>query len=78
MKRLTSALLASVIAASPLWADPVDDMLVLNGDDTLVTRTAAPAHIADAFDEVMSGWLFRGTETRAMQADDFDLSLIHI
>jgi sulfur-oxidizing protein SoxA len=23
-------------------------------------------------DEVMSGWLFRGTETRAMQADDFD------
>ena len=23
-------------------------------------------------DEVMSGWLFRGKETRAMQADDFD------
>ncbi|MDG1171027.1 MAG: sulfur oxidation c-type cytochrome SoxA, partial [Sulfitobacter sp.] len=72
MKKLTSALLASVIASTPLWADPVDDTLILNEEITMVTRTAAPAHMADVVDEVMSGWLFRGTETRAMQADDFD------
>ena len=72
MKKLTSALLASVIASTPLWADPVDDTLILNEEITMVTRTAAPAHMADVVDEVISGWLFRGTETRAMQADDFD------
>ena len=72
MKILTGALLASAMAATPLMADPVDDTLVLNEDITLVTRTAAPAHMADAVDEIYSGWHFRGTETRAMQADDFD------
>ena len=72
MKKLTSALLASVIASTPLWADPVDDTLILNEEITMVTRTAAPAHMADVGDEGMAGWLFRGTETRAMQADDFD------
>nr|WP_257883873.1 sulfur oxidation c-type cytochrome SoxA [Roseobacter insulae] len=53
-------------------AGPVEDTLVLNEDITLVTRTAAPEHISDVLDEVISGWHFRGTETRAMQADDFD------
>jgi sulfur-oxidizing protein SoxA len=72
MKKFTGALLASAMAVTPLMAEPVDDTLILNEDMTLVTRTAAPAHVADAMDEVMSGWLFRGTETRAMQADDFD------
>lgn len=72
MKKLTGALLASAMAVTPLFAEPVDDTLILNEDITLVTRTAAPAHVADAMDEVMSGWLFRGTETRAMQMDDFD------
>ncbi|EPX77034.1 sulfur oxidation c-type cytochrome SoxA [Litoreibacter arenae] len=62
---------ASTVAMGAV-ADPVDDTLVLNEETTIVTRTAAPAHVADALDEVMSGWLFRGTETRAMQADDFD------
>ena len=60
------------LMAGAAWAEPVDDTLILNEDITMVTRTAAPAHVADALDEVMSGWLFRGTETRAMQADDFD------
>jgi sulfur-oxidizing protein SoxA len=53
-------------------ADPVDDELVLNGETAIVTRTAAPAHLDGALDEVMSGWLFRETETRKMQSDDFD------
>ncbi|UXX85104.1 sulfur oxidation c-type cytochrome SoxA [Roseovarius pelagicus] len=61
-----------MLAGSPALADPVDATLVLNEETEMVTRTAAPDHLSDAMDEVMSGWLFRGTETRAMQADDFD------
>lgn len=53
-------------------AEPVDDTLILNEETELVTRTAAPPHLTDAMDEILSGWLFRGTETRAMQTDDFD------
>ncbi len=72
MKKLTSALLASAVFCTPLMADPVEDTLILNEEITMVTRTAAPAHVSDVLDEVISGWHFRGTETRAMQADDFD------
>ncbi|MCP3881197.1 MAG: sulfur oxidation c-type cytochrome SoxA, partial [Sulfitobacter sp.] len=66
------ACLAAALMSTGAFADPVDDTLVINEEIDIVTRTAAPAHMADAVDEVMSGWLFRGTETRAMQADDFD------
>jgi len=72
MQKLTGALLAAMLTATVASADPVDDNLVLNEETQLVTRTAAPDHLSDVLDEVMSGWLFRGTETRAMQADDFD------
>ena len=75
MKRLKGALSVMAVAAcaaSGAWSDPVDDTLMLNGETELVTRTSAPAHLSDAFDEIYSGWLFRGTETRAMQTDDFD------
>ena len=72
MRKLTGALLAGALTATPLMAEPVDDTLILNEDITLVTRTAAPDHVSDVLDEVISGWHFRGTETRAMQADDFD------
>jgi len=72
MKKLTGAILATLLTSTVVSADPVDDNLVLNEETPIVTRTAAPAHVADALDEVLSGWLFRGTETRAMQADDFD------
>jgi len=74
MKRLAKlACAASLLAfGTTAIADPVDDTLILNEEMTLVTRTAAPAHLEGAVDEVMSGWLFRGKETRAMQADDFD------
>ncbi|MDU9005516.1 sulfur oxidation c-type cytochrome SoxA [Sedimentitalea todarodis] len=72
MRKLTGAILATILATPFASADPVDDTLILNEETELVTRTTAPAHVSDALDEVMSGWLFRGTETRAMQADDFD------
>ena len=67
-----SACMTAIIVASGAMAEPADDTLVINEDIEIVTRTAAPAHIADVMDEVMSGWLFRGEETRAMERDDFD------
>lgn len=72
MRILTGALLAGLISTTGAFADPVDDKLVLNEETEMVVRTAAPAHVSDVLDEVMSGWLFRGEETRAMQMDDFD------
>jgi sulfur-oxidizing protein SoxA len=76
MKRLTATftagLMAATFAGSTALADPVDDTLILNGETEIVTRTAAPAAVEGALDEVISGWHYRGTETRAMQADDFD------
>jgi len=72
MKYGTGAALATLLATSLAFADPVDDTLILNDETNMITRTVAPAHLSDTLDEVMSGWLFRGTETRAMQADDFD------
>ncbi len=54
------------------YADPAEDTLILNEEIKMVTKTAAPAHLSEVLDEVYSGWLFRGAETRAMQADDFD------
>lgn len=72
MRKLTGAILATLLATTVTYADPADDTLILNEETELVTRTAAPAHVSENLDEVMSGWLFRGKETRAMQADDFD------
>ncbi len=66
------ACMTVIFVASGAMAEPADDKLVINGEIEIVTRTAAPAHLSDAMDEVMSGWLFRGTETRAMEMDDFD------
>jgi L-cysteine S-thiosulfotransferase len=50
-------------------AEPVDDKLVIDGEIEIVTRTAAPE--GHPFDEVLSGWLFREAETRALEADTF-------
>ncbi|MCX7566138.1 sulfur oxidation c-type cytochrome SoxA [Sulfitobacter sp. F26169L] len=72
MRILTGAVMAALLSTSGAFADPVDDNLVLNEETEMVVRTAAPDHVSEALDEVMSGWLFRGTETRAMQMDDFD------
>lgn len=72
MNKLTGAILATLLSTGVTFADPVDDTLVLNEETEMVTRTSAPAHLSDILDEVMSGWLFRGTETRQMQMDDFD------
>ena len=63
---------ASVLCAGTAIAGPVEDTLILNEETEMVTVTAAPAHMADVVETIYSGWHFRGLETRAMQADDFD------
>ncbi|KUJ76159.1 sulfur oxidation c-type cytochrome SoxA [Ruegeria marisrubri] len=64
----------AVIATAPLaaLAGPDEDKLVVNGEIEMVTKTAAPAHLSDALDEIYSGWRFRSDETQALQMDDFD------
>jgi len=70
--RTTLTSLAAFAMASTAMAEPVDDTLVINEEIEIVTKTEAPAHLDGALDEVLSGWLFRGAETRAMEMDDFD------
>jgi sulfur-oxidizing protein SoxA len=70
--RAMTAVAAVMLAPTFAFADADDDTMVLNEDIAMVTKTAAPAHLSDALDEVMSGWHFRSDETQAMQLDDFD------
>ncbi|KGM89636.1 diheme cytochrome SoxA (sulfur oxidation) [Roseovarius mucosus DSM 17069] len=70
--RITGLIGAAALLAGAAFAGPVDDTLVVNEEIEIITRTAAPAHLSDALDEVLSGWHFRNDDTRSMQADDFD------
>ncbi len=74
MKKITTivALAAATAVGAAIMtanADPVDDELTIDGEP-MVTRTAAPE--GHPFDEVLSGWLFRTPETRALETDSFD------
>jgi cytochrome c553 len=67
---ITAAAFAAVTlaSASSLVADPVDEKLTIDGKE-MVTKTKAPE--GHPFDEVLSGWLFRTSETRALEMDTF-------
>jgi len=69
---ITALLSATAITAGMAWAEPVEDTLTINGEIEMTTWTEPSTAVKDALPEVISGWHFRGTETRAMQADDFD------
>lgn len=45
--------------------------LVIDGELEITVRAPAPGHLEN-LDEITSGWVYRSTETQAMQADDFD------
>ena len=47
MKKLIGTILASFLATTAAYADPVDDKLILNEETELVTRTSAPAHVTN-------------------------------
>lgn len=72
MKRLLIAgvvLAAAFTGSGPVWADPVDDTLEIDGTP-IITRAKAPE--GHPFDEVYSGWLFREPETRDAERDSIE------
>ncbi|WP_424939844.1 sulfur oxidation c-type cytochrome SoxA [Aliiroseovarius sp. S253] len=73
MKKGIAALVAAstIFGAAAATADESAELTV-NGEIDIVTKTAAPAHLSDALDEVLSGWRFRSDQTQEMQMDDFD------
>lgn len=71
-KKAITAIAAVLALPMAAGAGPDDDKLVVNEDIEMVTKAAAPAHVADVLDEVMSGWHFRSDETQALQMDDFE------
>ncbi|KIC17658.1 sulfur oxidation c-type cytochrome SoxA [Leisingera sp. ANG-Vp] len=71
-KKAITAIAAVLALPMAAGAGPDDDTLVVNEEIEMVTKAAAPAHIADAVDEIMSGWHFRKDETQALQMDDFE------
>ncbi len=72
-KALTAAAVALMTTAPLAYAGGADDdNLVINEEIQITTKAAAPAHMAEDVDEVISGWHFRSDETQSLQADDFD------
>lgn len=71
--KTAAGLAAAVLAASLTGGAMADENanLVVNDEIEMVTRAPAPAH-AENLDEVISGWLFRTSETQVLQLDDFD------
>ncbi|MCG6859620.1 MAG: sulfur oxidation c-type cytochrome SoxA [Salaquimonas sp.] len=63
-----AAALTCAGAVGPAGADPVDEQLTIDGE-AMITRAKAPE--GHPFDEVLSGWLFRTVETRALETDSF-------
>lgn len=70
-KSIAAIATASILGAGAAFADEEAE-LVVNGEIEMITKTEAPAHMADELDEILSGWRFRSDETQTMQMDDFD------
>jgi len=62
-------MLAGSAGTAAFAGGPVDEDLVIDGEVEIITR--APAPEGHPLDEVLSGWLFREPETRALEADTF-------
>ncbi|PHQ83170.1 MAG: sulfur oxidation c-type cytochrome SoxA [Thalassobium sp.] len=64
--------LAVAVPFGPAMADEDAD-LVINGEIDITVRAPAPAHMqGTGISEIMSGWVFRSTETQAFEMDDFE------
>ena len=68
MKKILLGLLAGAACATAANADPIDAKLAIDGVDITLRAPAPEGH---PFKEVISGWLFREAETRALEADSF-------
>lgn len=71
-KTISGLLTIAVMAAGAATAEPVEDTLNVNGEIEMVTWTEPSEATEGSLSELISGWHFRGEETRAMQQDDFD------
>jgi sulfur-oxidizing protein SoxA len=69
---ITALLGAGAMTTGAVLAEPVEDNLVVNGQIEMTTWTERSDVVEGKLPEIISGWHFRGTETRAMQSDDFD------
>ena len=71
-KALT-AIAALLVAPIAFAGGADDDTLILNDEIEMITKAAAPAHMAETgVDEIISGWHFRTDETQNQQRDDFE------
>lgn len=70
--KLMMASVAILSAVSIGHSEPVDQELVIDGEIKMITKTKAIE--GHPMDEVLSGWRYRTSETRAIQADSFDNS----
>jgi sulfur-oxidizing protein SoxA len=61
-------LVAATAAIGPVRADPVNETLSIDGREMIVRAPAPDGH---PMKEVLSGWLFREGETRALEMDSF-------
>ncbi|RNF35417.1 sulfur oxidation c-type cytochrome SoxA [Paracoccus methylarcula] len=66
------ALVLSLPAMAETEPETTDPIVINGGEIELPTAVPAPDHLEGAFDQVYSGWLFRDSETQAMQLDDFE------
>ena len=71
-KLLLKAVLSCACVAGgaivPVLGEPVDEDLFIDGEKMIVKTKAPEGH---PFDEVLSGWLYRTDETRALETDSF-------
>ena len=63
---------AVALFAGMASAEPVEDKLVVNGEIEMITHNPTAPDYIPGLTEQWSGWHFRESETRVMQADDFD------
>lgn len=66
---LFGALAAVLMTSQIAGADPVDESLYIDSLEMITRATAPEGH---PFDEVLSGWLFRTEDTRALEMDSFE------
>lgn len=70
-KALTAV--AALLAAPMAFAGGADDDVLSIDGQEMISKTAAPEHMADTgIETIMSGWHFREDDTQAMQLDTFD------
>ena len=60
----------ATIASFGVLAEPVDQTLLIDGETEMIIRTESVE--GHPLPEVLSGWLYRTEETRALEVDSFD------